>query len=321
MIEKLKLRPLCTFFNHHFNTDIGLSNLQNLTHYFDLILHEFTPFIDDYKEIVRTDLLSDGNLNRFNTSSQISFAVKHAKRNRIPLILWGKHQGVEYTGMFSKEDRVEFSAQYWRMFDSLKKDFSKYENLSMGARNLIKRFDLMEDYDPNNSPVTGIYLSNYLNWSTVANYNLILEKYSFQRAKVSRSCFDFEYSGNYFYYSWHDVFRYLKFGYGKVTEQLSELIRQDKISRMDAKDLSDAYLLIRPLDEEIFKDFFNLSKKEFIHLLESFEFNASFSDLVNPPEVAYEKACRIFGENFLRTHSPVKGPFTFKKMLEENWKK
>ena len=33
----------------------------------------------------------------------------------------------------------------------------------------------MEDYDPNNSPVTGIYLSNYLNWSTVANYNLILK--------------------------------------------------------------------------------------------------------------------------------------------------
>ena len=90
---------------------------------------------------------------------------------------------------------------------------------------------------------------------------------------------------------------------------------------MDAKDLSDAYLLIRPLDEEIFKDFFNLSKKEFIHLLESFEFNASFSDLVNLPEIAYEKACRIFGENFLGTHSPVKGPFTFKKMLEENWKK
>ena len=37
VIEKLKLRPLCTFFNHHFNTDVGLSNLQNLKHYFDLI--------------------------------------------------------------------------------------------------------------------------------------------------------------------------------------------------------------------------------------------------------------------------------------------
>ncbi|MDC3108307.1 hypothetical protein OA416_03845, partial [Paracoccaceae bacterium] len=205
VIEKLKLKPLCTFFNHHFNTDVGLENLQNLTHYFDLLLVEFTPYIKHYKEIVRSDLLLHGNVNRFNVSSQIALALKQAKRNRIPLIFWGKHQGVEYTGMFAKKDKVEFSHQYWRMFDNLKKEYTDYPNISDGAKDLLKSFDLITTSDFDRSKVIGIYLSNYMNWSTYKNFKEISKSYSFKRAVTCRSCFDYEYSGNYFYYSWHDV--------------------------------------------------------------------------------------------------------------------
>ena len=321
VINELGLRPLGCSFNHHFNTNVGLYNLEALKHYFDLEIVEFTPAVDVYREIARADLINFGNLNRFNAAAQKSFPVILAERHNIPLVIWGKHQGVSYTGMFARSQDVKFSPQYWRMFDADKLDENNdcYAELTADARELVKRFMLGPRSNNEFSNVTGLFLSHHLNWSTASQTKSVVDNFNVKSGASPRSFQDYEYCGHYFYNSWHDVFRQIKFGYGKVREQCAEMIRNGLLSIEAARELVSIFEAVRPSDLDVFGDFFELSSKNLQDLFVRFDNYSRWSDFTRSPDEAREKASVLLQEpGLLRAHA-LEGPYTFKKTLNHEW--
>ncbi|MEI2676960.1 MAG: hypothetical protein V9G29_03365 [Burkholderiaceae bacterium] len=64
------------------------------------------------KKITRATLRDFGSDYWHCLAGQTVFPVQTAVRYRIPLILWGAHQGLEQVGMYSHEDEVEMTRRH-----------------------------------------------------------------------------------------------------------------------------------------------------------------------------------------------------------------
>src|SRR5262249_27651253 len=110
--ERLGMNPLLVTYNKYFNTPLGIHNLANLRIRFDCdrLTQNVNP--QSVKRIPRTTLRQFGSIYWHCLAGQTVFPVQTAVRFRIPLIIWGAHQGLEQVGMFSHEHEVEMSRRY-----------------------------------------------------------------------------------------------------------------------------------------------------------------------------------------------------------------
>lgn len=110
--ERLKLNPLLVTYNKYFNTELGIRNLANLRIRFncDIVVQNVNPH--SVKRIIRSSLRQFGSIYWHCLAGQSVFPVQTAVRYKIPLIVWGAHQGLEQVGMFSHEHEVEMTRRY-----------------------------------------------------------------------------------------------------------------------------------------------------------------------------------------------------------------
>ena len=74
-----------------------------------------------------------------------AFPVQIAAKYKIPLILWGAHQGIEQVGMFSHLHEVEMTRRYREDHDL----FGKDEFSLLNVDNDIKDEDILQFIYPN----------------------------------------------------------------------------------------------------------------------------------------------------------------------------
>ncbi len=113
----LKLRPLLVTYNKYFNTPLGIRNLSNLRTKFDcdILIQNVNP--DSVKKITKITLGRLGSIYWHCIAGSTVFPVQTAVRYKIPLIIWGAHQGIEQVGMFSHTDNVEMTRRYRKDHD------------------------------------------------------------------------------------------------------------------------------------------------------------------------------------------------------------
>ena len=166
---RLGLNPLLVTYNRYFNTPLGINNLANLRIRFncDILYQNVNPI--SVKKITRTTLRKFGSIYWPILAGHSVFPVQTAVRYKIPLIIWGAHQGVEQVGMFSHEHEVEMTRRYRKDHDLM-----GYE-----ADDLLSIFDTLKDEDVwqfrypednnlNSVGIRGIYLGNYVRWDPKA---------------------------------------------------------------------------------------------------------------------------------------------------------
>lgn len=115
--ERLGLNPLLVTYNRYFNTPLGIRNLANLRIRLncDILYQNVNP--ESVKRIVRSTLRRFGSIYWPILAGQSVFPVQTAVRFRVPLIIWGAHQGLEQVGMFSHLHEVEMTRRYRKDHD------------------------------------------------------------------------------------------------------------------------------------------------------------------------------------------------------------
>ena len=103
--------------NKQYNTRIGIWNLASLRTIFDcgLITCSVDPGL--LKQLVRKSLRRLGSVYWHCLAGTTAFPVQVVVKFRIPLIIWGIHQGVDQVGMFSHLDEAEMSEKYRKEHD------------------------------------------------------------------------------------------------------------------------------------------------------------------------------------------------------------
>jgi N-acetyl sugar amidotransferase len=230
--EKLGLNPLVVTYNKYFNTPLGVRNLANLRIRFDcdILVQNVNP--EAVKRITRTSLRRAGSIYWPILAGQSVFPVQTAVRFRVPLIIWGAHQGLEQVGMFSHEHEVEMTRRY-------RKD---HDLMGMEADDLPSLFDTLpeadiwqyrypDDADIHSVGVRGIFLGNYVRWDPKAQHELMITSHGYGTAPFARTFDCYDHVDCYNYMDLHDLLKLAKHGYSKVTDHASREIRHGRLTR------------------------------------------------------------------------------------------
>ena len=176
--EKLGLKPLLVTYNKYYNTPLGIRNLSQLRRQFDCDILIKSVNLHSVKNIIRTTLRELGSFHWPVLAGQSVFPVQTAVNYKIPLIIWGAHQGIEQVGMFSHLHNVEMTRRY-------RKD---HDLMGFEADDLLGTFDILREEDiwqyryPEESSIEnigirGIYLSNYVRWDPLEQHkNMTMKK-------------------------------------------------------------------------------------------------------------------------------------------------
>src|SRR3989339_2037488 len=112
-----KMNPLLVTYNKHYNTKIGIRNLAYLRTIFGCDILTLTVSPAKVKKITKATIKLLGSIYLHCLAGQTVFPVQTAVRFKIPLIIWGTHQGLDQVGMFSHTDEVEMTRKYRKDHD------------------------------------------------------------------------------------------------------------------------------------------------------------------------------------------------------------
>ena len=240
--NKLKLNPLLVTYNTYWNTPLGIRNLANLRIQFncDIVVQNINPL--SVKRVVKTTLRKMGSIYWHCIAGQTVFPVQTAIRYQIPLIIWGAHQGLEQSGMFSHAHAAEMTRRYRKDHDLMGMEaddlLSAFDTLSEGD---IWQYRYPDDEDIHRVGVRGIYLSNYVRWDPKQQHETMISNYDYHTSIFSRSFDCYDYVECYNYLNLHDELKFYKHGYSKVLDHACREIRHGRLDREQALNLVHHY--------------------------------------------------------------------------------
>lgn len=267
--RELGLNPLLVSYNKHYNTRRGHRNLTYMRIAFDLDLYAQVVKPQTVKKITRETLRLRASMYWHVLAGQTVWPVQVAVRHKIPLIIWGHHQGLDQVGMFSHLDEVEMTRKYRKEHDLM--GLEAEDLVAQGAG--LREEDLQAFYYPHDKElakvgVRGIYLGNYLRWDTKRQHEAMIDRYDYETALQQRT-FDTYNDVDCVHYSGvHDYIKFLKHGYGKVTDHASREIRFGRLTRDEGIARVAQYQDKQPADLAQFLKWLDLSEREFCDMVD-----------------------------------------------------
>lgn len=239
-------------------SQLGRKNLENLKNLgFDTV--EISNNSKTRARLNKLSLELIGDISWPEHVSIFTTPIKFALKYKIPLILYGENPQIEYGGPDKSLSNYNLDRKWMEEFGGL---------IGLRVSDLIdiykfKKTDLNiytypDQNELENFQVKSIFLGFFEMWDSLRNYELAKKNGFSEFHKNIEGCFfNFEKIDNY-QHGIHDYFKYLKFGFGRATDQLSYLIRRGKIKRKEA--------ILKVQDFEGFypKSYMNKSLKEIL---------------------------------------------------------
>ena len=272
VINVLKLNPLLVHYNSYFNTQLAIKNLTNLRIKFnrDIIIKNVNPI--KVKKITKDSLINLRSMYWHVLAGQTVFPVQASIDYKIPLIIWGAHQGIEQVGMFSYTQEVEMTRRYRKNHDLM----------GCEATDLIKPYqnlneeDVFEYYYPSFSDLAdvgtkGIYLNNYFRWDPKWQHEKMIKLYDYKTSDLNRTFDTYDYNHCYNYMDIHDYIKLCKHGYSKVTDHASREIRFGRISREQGLELVKIYETKKLKFSKLFTQWLGIKDESLNYLFDRFK--------------------------------------------------
>lgn len=233
--NRLGLNPLLVTYNKYYNTPLGIRNLANLRIRFncDILVQNVNPV--SVKKITRATLRRFGSIYWHCLAGQTVFPVQTAVRYKVPLIIWGAHQGLEQVGMFSHEHEVQMTRRYRKDHDLMGFEADDVlSNFDTLTEDDIWQYRYPDDRDLTDVGVLGIYLGNYVRWDPKAQHEQMIRDSGYRSSRFGRTFDSYDFVDCFNYMDLHDLIKLYKHGYSKVTDHACREIRHGRLTRTDA---------------------------------------------------------------------------------------
>lgn len=236
------LNPLLVTYNKHYNTAVGVRNLANLRTVFDCDIMTHTVSPATVKKITRATFGQFGSVYWHCIAGQTVYPVQVAVNFKIPLIIWGAHQGLDQVGMFSHLNSVEMTRKYRKEHDLIGYEaedlIGPLNHLTEGD---VHPFMYPDDIELERVGVRGIYLGNYIRWDSRVQHERMIASYGYETAPLQRTFDGYNDIDCWVYSDVHDYMKVLKHGYGKVLDHAIREIRLRHMTRTQALELVSRY--------------------------------------------------------------------------------
>lgn len=287
---KYGMHPLTVTWAPHLYTEIGWQNFQNWVHVGGFDNYLFTPNGRIHRLLTRNAFLNLLHPFQPFILGQKSFALKMANLFKIPLIFYGESPG-EYganMGLDQKRFVTEDKRHGNDQDDGFRLDYinskTELEKVYLGGKAIAEYLEegvALRDLDPylplnpeiiNEKKIEFQFLGYYIKWIPQETYYYCVQNTGFQANPVRTEGTYSKYNSiddktdGYFYYT-----TYIKFGYGRATQDASQEIRNKHLTR------EDGIALVKRYDGELpkrymkeFLEYISITEEEFHATCEQF---------------------------------------------------
>lgn len=264
------MNPLLVTYNKQYNTDVGVRNLANLRIQFDCDIMTLTVNPETVKKITRATMRRMGSIYWHCLAGQTVYPVQVAVKFKIPLIIWGAHQGVDQVGMFSHLDEVEMTRKYRKEHDLMG---FEAEDLLDNDLDFIREEDIVQFKYPDDKEieqvgVRGIYLNNYIRWDSKSQHEEMIKLFRYETAPQTRTFDTYNDVDCWNYSDVHDYIKFIKHGYSKVTDHVCREIRLRRMTREQGLELINQYSSINPQNLDLLLSWLGITENAFHNIID-----------------------------------------------------
>lgn len=270
LISEYKIKPLVVQFNHGFMRPTLRENNERTFRKLGVDVISFTPNWKVVKRLMREALVRKGDFCWHCHTGIFSYPMHLAIKFNTPLVFWGEPSS-EYVSYYDyRDDEIE-------EVDETR--FNRYVNLGITAQDMKGMIESDFDLDPRDLlPYTypslrelkriryrSVCLGSFIPWDTRKQSQLIMDKLGWQGDEVEGMPPDL--------YSYEkiecamqgmrDYIKYLKRGYGRVTQMTALDIRNGRMTLAQANDLVEKYEGNKPPSLQVFLEYLEMSEDEF----------------------------------------------------------
>ena len=269
------LNPLCINARTDKLSEIGRYNLDSLGKLgVDCIEVSTDPIIR--RKINKFTLKTVGDISWAEHITIFTIPFRIACDLNIPLIIWGENPQNENGGPKSKEKAINLDRKWLEEFGGLLGfRTTDLENLMKIPKKKLLQYTFPSNATINKKKIKGLFLGQFLPWDGHENAFLARKHgFKFFKKDVEGSIVKYENLDN-LQMRIHDYFKYLKYGYDRVTDWCCWNIRRKRLTRKKSVIINKnksgkfphTYLGVK-LDE-ILKEI-DCTKNEFMEICDSF---------------------------------------------------
>ncbi len=232
--HKYKLNPLCVTINPPLQTSIGIKNLENfIKKGFNLVSLDPDPVL--MQKINKKALINYGQPYYGWLTAVLAAVFNFANKMGIDLIMYGEDGEVEYGGETSTQNKFLFDNKYVEKIYLSNQYKSIFKNINLKSEKFF--------YELNSSKK--LFYSHYSyfdNWDPYKNYLFAKEKFDLKENKKTNPATFTNFAQNdQKLYCLHTYLMFLKFGFGRATQDACIEIRRGAMSRDQAIALVNLY--------------------------------------------------------------------------------
>jgi len=239
--KELGLKPLLVTFHGDNYLPEAQGNLDRMKHLFNVDHHIFHVGRTALKKLHRIGFEKTGDMTWYLHCGIFTYPVQVAVKEQIPLLIWGEPPGVYRNGMYSYADYIEMTRKF--RTEHAQRGF-EWSDLIEGNKEGLTEKDMLwakypEDDDLDRVGVRGIYLGNYYLWEQHEIARKVADLYGWQpkRTPYQRTYRIFGGIDDMHEIGIHDWLKYMKFGYGRCTDDASLDVRSGVLTRGQAIEL------------------------------------------------------------------------------------
>jgi len=267
-LKKLGLNPLLLSFNHSYNSPAGNANLRNLVDKSGFDHIRYTIGRSTASKLSRLMLEKNGDLTWHYHAGILSLPSMVAYKMKIPYVVWGDQGFAELTGVLNPDDIIEFTN--WNRIEHAMRGLYKEDLYNMGLTDSdIWLFDYPSAKQIADIDLRGIYISNFLRWDAKEQTEIMIKEHGFNPVSYDRErTFNLYAKTEDHAQEVHDYLKFLKFGYGRGTDDATTEIRYGRLKRDEAIDLAIKYDRKTPSSLNFYCNLMNISINKFYEIIE-----------------------------------------------------
>lgn len=270
LCKEYRIRPLVVQFNHGFMRPNLLENNERTFRKLGVDVLSFTPNWRIVRRLMKESLIRKGDFCWHCHTGIFSYPMHVAIKYKVPLVIWGEPSS-EYTAYYDyRHNEIE-------SVDEVR--FNRFVNLGITAEDMKGMIEDDTELDPRDlTPYTyppirelkllgyhSVCLGSYIPWDTKSQAQLIMNELGWRGDEVEGvppDVYPYEKIECYMQ-GVRDYLKYLKRGYGRVTQMTSLDIRNGRMEKAEAEALIREWEGKKPASLQIFLEYMELNEDEF----------------------------------------------------------
>ena len=268
LVTRYKVKPLVVSFDHGFMRPTLLANSERTIKKLGVDFLKFRPNWRVVQLLMRESLKRKGDFCWHCHTGIFSYPMQIAVKFKVPLVFWGEPSS-EYTSYYGYDEDEEVD----------ERRFNRFINLGITAddmHGMLGNEVTRRDLEPFTYPpiaklrelkLRSVCLGSYIPWNVKNQYELISRELAWQGDQVEGVPPGYEYEKiECAMQGVRDYLKFIKRGFSRATHLTSIDIRNQRMTRDQARTLIEQHEGQRPASLDVFLDYVGMTESEFLEI-------------------------------------------------------